>query len=198
MKHVLPLLLLLLMAMPAQAAGVPLFDGYDLDMPRSAVQRRAQAEPCRTPGLEEHLCRSQPATFGGQQWQQVFMFSENRLKAIVLQRPFSPAGFRDAMQAIVGNGLVLAEINADGSVFDALAAARKGARSFESRLKTFEQQAAKARQLTYSFLDKRSLRAAGNVASLRQFLQQAPAATRGVTLSHNGRLMILTFLAPGA
>ena len=198
MKYLLPLLLLLLMAMPAQAEPrVPLLDGYYLDMPRAKVQRRSQAEPCRDPGLEEHLCLPQ-APYAGQKWRQVFMLSEGKLKMIVLQRPFAPANFRNAIQEIVGSGFVLAEIKADGATFDALAAGSKGQRHFDSNLKMFEQQAARARQLTYSFIDKRSLRAAGSIASLRAFLRQAPPTTRGITLSHNGRLMILTSLAPGA
>ena len=185
MKYLLPLLLLLLMALPAQAEPrVPLLGGYYLDMPRTTVQRRSQAEPCREPGLEDHLCLPQ-ATYARQKWQQVFMLSEDKLKMIVLQRPFAPANFRNAIQEIVGSGFVLAEIKADGATFDALAAGSKGPQHFDSSLKKFE-------------LDKRSLRAAGNITSLRAFLRQAPPTTRGITLSHNGRLIILTSLAPGA
>lgn len=199
MKHLSALLLLLITALPVQAAPrVLLFDGYYLDMPRAKVQRRAEAQPCRTPGLEEHLCLPRTTTYGGQQWRQTFMFSGNRLKMIVLQRPFSPAGFRDAVREVTESNFVLAEINADGTAFDTLAAARKGQRNFQSGLENFERRAAGARQLTYSFLDKRSMRAAQKAATLRDFLRQAPAGTRGVTLSHNGRLMLLTFLAPGA
>lgn len=198
MKYLLPLLLLLLMALPAQAEPrVPLLGGYYLDMPRTTVQRRSQAEPCREPGLEDHLCLPQ-ATYARQKWQQVFMLSEDKLKMIVLQRPFAPANFRNAIQEIVGSGFVLAEIKADGATFDALAAGSKGPQHFDSSLKKFEQQTARASQLTYSFVDKRSLHAAGNLTSLRAFLRQAPPTTRGITLSHNGRLIILTSLAPGA
>ena len=199
MKYLSALLLLLLTALPAQAAPrVLLFDGYYLDMPRAKVQRRAEAQPCRTPGLEEHLCLRQATVYAGQKWQQAFMFSGDQLKMIVLQRPFSPAGFRDAVREITGSDFVLAEINAGGNTFDALAAARKGERNFQRSLEDFERRAAGARQLTYSFLDKRSMRAARKAATLRDFLRQAPTGTRGVTLSHNGRLMLLTFLAPGA
>lgn len=205
MKYLL-LLLCLIMATPAQAGPrVRLFDNFYLDMPRSKVQRKAEAQPCSTPGLEEHLCRPEAVEYATLSWRQVFMFAADRqdrsadkLKMVVLQRPFSPQDFRKTVQEVLGGGFVLAEITADGASFDSLAEARKGKNNFQSSLEIFERKAANSRQLTYSFLDKRSMRAAQKNASLREFLRQAPANTRGITLSHNGRLMLLTFLAPGA
>lgn len=199
MKYFLLLLLCLLMAAPAQAAPrVRLFDSFYLDMPRSKVQRKAEARPCTTPGLEEHLCRPEAVDYASLPWQQVFMFSADRLKMVVLQRPFSPHDFGKTVQEVIGSGFVLAEITADGATFDGIAEARKGKRQFQDNLQSFERRAAGSHQLTYSFLDRRSMRTAGKSTTLREFLQQAPANARGITLSHNGRLMLLTFLAPAA
>lgn len=199
MKHFLLILMLLLLAAPAQAAGrVTLFDGYFLDMPREKVQRRSGAEPCRVPGLEQHLCLPATTTYAGQQWRQSFLLSEGKLKMVLLQRPFAPGAFRESVRAILDDGFVLAEMTADGNVFDAIAALRGGRKNFERLQEEFARRSAGARQLAYSFLDKRSMRNARSSTGLRDFLRQAPASTRGVTLSHNGRVMTLTFLAPGA
>lgn len=196
---VLLLLFSLIWAMPAWAAGPTLYKEFSYGQSRAEIQRLPGVYACDEVDTGA-LCRSQQsfASFDG--WEQIFLFSNDKLVVVALAADTSESLYTNVFGVMHNNGFFTVVMQAGNKVFDFAQAIREY--SVEAAAAKLTQTEAAllndSAPLTYIMCPKEAVKAASKVGSFSLYAQKAPVSLRATEVIISSELMMVRFLAPVA
>lgn len=173
---VLLLLFSLIWAMPAWAAEPTLYKEFSYGQSRAEIQRLPGVYACDEVDTGA-LCRSQQsfASFDG--WEQIFLFSNDKLVVVALAADTSESLYTNVFGVMHNNGFFTVVMQAGNKVFDFAQAIREY--SVEAALLN------DSAPLTYTMCPKEAVKAASKVGSFSR--PEGPGIAPGNRSHHQQR-----------
>lgn len=199
MKIGVAVLVLLVWALPAYAAGPTLFKEFSYGQPRVEIQKLPGVTPCDD--VEKGaLCRQKQSFAGYDGWDQAFLFNDGKLTLVALAGPMDNTLYTKVLGVMTNNGFILAALQSGDKLFDFIRVLHeKGEKAAVAGLTAFEASALNGDTgLTYTFAAKDAMKGAAKLGSYAQFVLNAPDSLRATEFEVSEDGMSVRFIAPKA
>lgn len=195
---ILLILLSFIWAIPAWADGPALFKTFSYGQLRTEIQQLPDVYACDDIKTGA-LCRSQQSFANVDDWEQIFLFTNNKLDIVALVDDTNE-NLNNIIGVLTNNNYFPAVIQAGDKIFDVIQAINE--HGFESALAKLSQTEASYLNtndsVTYTYCPVDILKSAITAGNFSKYIMKAPTSLRITEVIVSSDSLVVRFLAPVA
>lgn len=174
-----------------------LYKDFYYGMPIDEVSKISGASPCQDEELQGSLCIDS-VTFGGLEWEQVFLMNEDKLVSVILANEDDEDKFITLTNVLKNSGYFMAMGINGNDTFDTITLLLQGEGVFTSKIIEFFSQSYEF--MTCIYLERNMFKEVKsrikNINNIGELFMNAPLNAREIDINRNNDIMSVHFTVP--